>query len=433
MKALIFVFSISLFVCQIVSAQYADITIDSYDINTTVLSNSEAIDVKLICNISVRNNSNAIQFIFSSESSLHSIKHLRDEKWINLPFVFAGKDSITITNPEKFFKDTKYALQFAYSFPTSKLNDTLLALDRGNRWYPMIIDQIVPFKLSCEVSKNYEVISSGDLLEITNFSEKSTYVWESRLPVFKIPLIIYNPAIFKKSTTTLANFYYLSIDSTKALKLLTDIGEAINYYNNILGPFPYKKISLIEIQDFPGINTGSGLLMVGTQSLEAAGNGYDDMLILTIAQQWFGAGVFARFGEKGFLFLSLSLPHYLRLMFIRQNWGEEAFNESLNDPLNRYKKFAGKENDIPIIDVDLPNTKEKGLILYAKGPFVFSKIENELGYGKWLSFLHDLYQNFCGKILTYDEFKDRLKKYDEEGKVLTLLNHLMTEKGIVEK
>ena len=74
-----------------------------------------------------------------------------------------------------------------------------------------------------------------------------------------------------------------------------------------------------------------------------------------------------------------------------------------------YLKLEYKSiNDIPIIDVDLPNTKEKGLILYAKGPFVLSKIEKDLGRKKWLSFLGDLYQTFRGKILTYDEFKKNL-------------------------
>ena len=40
--------------------------------------------------------------------------------------------------------------------------------------------------------------------------------------------------------------------------------------------------------------------------------------------------------------------------------------------------------------------------------------------------------NFSGKILTYAEFKKYLAKYDENGHTLTLLNHLMTEKGLSE-
>lgn len=432
MKSLILVISISLFLCQIIHGQDSNINVNSYKINAKISESSEAIDIKLIFDISVLKNSTQIPFIFSTEANIHSVKYLKDKDWISIPFEFNGKDSLLVTAADEFYKDNKYSLLFDYSFPTGKLNDTLLFLDRGHRWYPLILDQIASFKLTCEVPKSYSVISSGNLLEIKNEGEKSVYVWESHLPVFKLPLIIYNPKIFKKTDNDIVDFYYLSIDSVNALKILDKTRKVVNYYKSTLGVYPYKKLTIIEIPDFPGINTCSGLLMTGTYSLEMIEKGYDDMLILTAAQQWFGAGVFGRFGEKGFFFIALSLPHYLRLMFIREDQGKEAFNKSLMDPLIKYKEFAGKENDIPIIDVDLPNTKEKGLILYAKGPFVLSKIEKDIGHKKWLSFLGDLYQTFHGKILTYDEFKKYLAKYDENGHTLTLLNHLMTEKGISE-
>src|SRR5690606_34147644 len=132
-----------------------------------------------------------------------------------------------------------------------------------------------------------------------------------------------------------------------------------------------------------------------TQSLELIAKGYKDFLILTIAQQWFGAGVFPDFNRKGFFFLSISLPHYLRLMYVRDSDGEETFNNSMLTPMKRYEEFAGSGSDIPVIDVDIPNTKEKSIILYAKGPFILSKIESEMGRDNWKSFLADLYQSFC--------------------------------------
>ena len=128
-----------------------------------------------------------------------------------------------------------------------------------------------------------------------------------------------------------------------------------------------------------GINTGSGLIMIGSQSLEMMKQKYYDGLNLTIAQQWIGAGVFAKYGAPGFWFLALSLPHYLRLMYLQQTKGEESFQESLHKPLAKYKEFSGKENDIPIMDIDSPNSREKSIILYGKGPYVISKIKNAMG------------------------------------------------------
>lgn len=430
MKSLILAFCISLFFFQFIFGQSASLNIVSYNINAKISELSEAVDVKLICNISVKENSSRLQFIFSNESNIRSIKYLKEKDWISIPFEFNGRDSLLLTNADEFYKDNKYSLMFDYSFPTGKLNDTLLFLDRGHRWYPLIMDEIAPFKLTCEVPNTYSVISSGNLMGTKNDGDNTVYVWESSLPVFKLPLIIYNPAIFKKTSSSIADIFCLSMDSSNALKMLNKVSNVINYYGGVLGTYPYKKLTIIEIPDFPGVNICSGLLMTGSRSLEEAKNGYDDIIILSTAEQWLGAGVFAKFGEKGFFFLSLSLPHYLRLMFIRNDRGEEAFNASLADGLTGYKEFAGTENDIPIINVDLPNTREKGIILYAKGPFVLSKIEKSLGNEKWLSFLRGLYQTYRGKILTYDEFKEYLMKYDEDGHTLDLLNRLMIEKGI---
>ena len=120
-------------------------------------------------------------------------------------------------------------------------------------------------------------------------------------------------------------------------------------------------------------------------------------------------------------------------MYLRQTQGEELFVESLQEPLVKYKEFAGKENDIPIIDIDSPNSREKSLILYGKGPFVLNRIEKKMGNEKWLSFLQNLYKSFRGKILTYTEFEKYISKYDETGNILTLLKQLITQKGMPEE
>ncbi|MDP3150234.1 MAG: hypothetical protein Q8N83_14020 [Ignavibacteria bacterium] len=429
MKTLILVFSFNFLLSQILQGQNSNINVVAYDINVKISKSSETVDIVLLCKLSVNNPTGRLQFIFSSDAVLHAVKLLKNKDWINVPFEFTGKDSLLLTTGNSLARDNMYSFKFDYSFPTGLLNDTLLYLDRGHRWYPLIMDQIAPFKLTCEVPKGYSVLSAGDLLEIDSTRDKSVFIWESSLPVFKLPLILFTPGTIKKISDGKIDLYYSSINSANAKMIITKANEIVTYYNNV-GVFPYNKLTMFEIKDFPGVNTCSGLLMIGTQSLEAIAHGDEDIIILTIAQQWFGSGVFARFGEKGFFFLSLSLPHYLRLMFIRQEQGEEVFQKSLLDPLTGYKEFAGTENDIPIIDVDLPNSREKGLILYAKAPFVLSKIEKELGRDKWLLFIRNLYHSFHGKILSFEEFSKSLAKYDANGDVLTLLNKLMTGKGM---
>ena len=117
MKLLILVISISLFHCLIVPGQDLNINVDSYDINAKISESSEAIDIRLTCDFSVVKNTNQLQFTFSNEANINSVKYLRDKDWISIPFEFDGKDSLLVTNPDEFYKNNKYSLSFDYSFP----------------------------------------------------------------------------------------------------------------------------------------------------------------------------------------------------------------------------------------------------------------------------------------------------------------------------
>ena len=56
--------------------------------------------------------------------------------------------------------------------------------------------------------------------------------------------------------------------------------------------------------------------MVGSTYIDQFKKGHYENLHLSIAAQWIAAGVFFKLFGKGFWFLQLSLPHYLRLMYL---------------------------------------------------------------------------------------------------------------------
>ncbi len=434
MKIIKLLFLLSILINHTTLSQTSLININSYDIKTKLSLNSKNIDITVLCKIQKSDSLSEIQFLFSSESKIHSVEYLKEGNWISIQHKFNGKDSLLLLFDNEILPANKYVLKFKYSFPTNILNDSPVIIDRGHRWYPLIIDQIAAFKLFCNVPKGYSVLAAGDLQSVNNNKDSNTFIWESQSAVFKMPLIVFNRHQFKRaefdSLGIGIDFYYLNADSIEVSTIIKEAAKCINYFSKNIGNYLYKKLTLFEVTQWRGINTGSGLIMIGSQSLEMMKQKYYDGLNLTIAQQWIGAGVFAKYGEPGFWFLALSLPHYLRLMYLRQTKGEESFYESLHKPLAKYKEFSGKENDIPIMDIDSPNSREKSIILYGKGPYVISKIQNSMGDEKWLLFLQNIDESFRGKILTYDEFEKQISKYDENGNILTLLKKLVTQKGM---
>ncbi|HOJ18762.1 MAG TPA: hypothetical protein PLT92_09405 [Ignavibacteriaceae bacterium] len=437
MKILILIFVLNIVFTHITLSQNSIVKINSYDIETTLKLNSVSIGVTALCQIQTSDSVSSIQFIFSSESYISSVEYLQEGNWLNIPFDFNGKDSLLLVFDNGALPANIYWLKFKYSFPTDILNDTLIIIDKGHRWYPLIPDQIATFKLICNVPENYNVLAAGNLQSVNYLKDNNTFIWESQSAVFKMPLIVFNSSKYNRakydSLDISVDFYYLNADSIDASTIIKEVVKTINYYAENIGSYSYNKLTLFEVTQWQGINTGSGLIMIGTQSLEMMKRKYYDGLHLTIAQQWIGAGVFAKYGDTGFWFLSLSLPHYLRLMYLQQTQGYESFHESLQDPIAKYNEFAGKENDIPIIDIDSPNSKEKSLILYGKGPFVLNIIKNKMGGDKWLSFLRNLYKSFRGKILLYKEFENYISKYDENGSIVLLLNQLVTQTGMPEE
>jgi hypothetical protein len=437
MKTLFIVFIIYLSFYSASIAQSSIVSIQNYNIDVFLSESEHTINVNLICTITTAENLSSIQFLLNSKTALHSVSCRSHNEWRKLSFTFNGSDSLLLTVDENILRGNYSEIKFEYTFPVEALNDTALILDRGHRWYPLIPDQVFTYTLKCTVPEKYSVLTSGKLQEVNSLNENSIFTWNCDKPVFKLPLIIFNPDIYKKNEITssenIIEFYPLTIDSTATKNILNQADTILSYFNKTIGRYSRDKLIYFEVSDFPGFNVGSGLLTTGTESLKLIAKHYRDALILTIAQQWFGAGVFPEFNQRGFFFFSISLPHYLRLMYLRDSENEAAFNNSLLGPMKRYEEFAGSENDTPIIEVDFPNTKEKSIILYAKGPFVLSKIENEIGRDNWRAFLTDLYQAFCGKIMTYNDFKIFMQKYDKTGRALILFEKLMSEKGMPEK
>jgi len=359
---------------------------------------------------------------------------LNRNEWKPITFDFNGKDSLLLTIGNNLGSDKEREIKFEYSITIEDMNDTLLLLDRGHRWYPLISNQIFTYSLRCEVPYMYQVSSSGNLTSESKINENAIFEFECSKPVFKLPLIIFKKDLYQHieliSEENKIEFYSQKIDTSLITYVLHKTDSTMNYFNRTLGKYARNELTFFEVSDFGGINVGSGLLTVGTQSIKMIEKGYLDMLILTIAQQWFTANVFADFDSQGFFFFTISLPHYLRLMYIRDSEGENAYNHALLKPLERYKEIAGTENDVSLVSVDMPNTREKGLILYAKGPYILSLVEKKMGTKNWELFLKHTYESFSGKIMTLDDFENQLAKYDKNSKTVELLTRLLAEKGM---
>ena len=347
---------------------------------------------------------------------------------------YIGLDSLQITLPTELKSATDLILKFEYNIEIPEWGGSLMMLGRNHHWYPMLLDQIAMVQLKTAAYTTFEVYSAGDLV-----SKKVEGDWEFReyktqIPVFKIPLVISRTGLLQAvSDTTGKTDLFLHTTTSRAgigQAFLKQIAELLAYYEDLLGPYHHHSLTMIEVGGFSGIEIGSALLLIGSGAFDRYEKGDISMLSLVVANQWLGAGVFPRYGSPGFWFLTLSLPHYLRIMNLEDEIGGMALAQELEQLQDVYQPLAGTASEIPILEVDKPDSDVKAKLIYAKGPLVVDKLRAELGDKAWRALLRDLYQQYRGKILSYDSFTTLVSKHDSSGEAVKLLQRLLTTKGL---
>ncbi len=405
----------------------------SYNIKVNLRMSDNRLSVSACIELQKADMIKGFEMLLTSDAEVRSVRSKMNHKWINIPYDFTGKDTLRLTIPPALASSQELTIDFEYTLPVSESED-LMILDRGHRWYPLILDQIARFKLTAEVPCDYVVFSAGNLVEEKTFPEYSQFIWESKIPVFKIPLIVTKTGIYKETVKEIDGkkiyLYSSTIDEKTGKKIVSEACRIFKFFSGFIGEYPHNRLTLIEIPGLKGINIATALLMLGSTSIDEFKKGYYRGLHFSIAAQWFAAGVFFKFFGKGFWFLEVSLPHYLRLMYLEQTGGRDAFDKGLQRGLDAYKKIAGTDKDVPIIEVDFPNTREKGMVIYGKGPWVLDRVRNLIGDENWEKFLKDIYKDFRGGILTYDEFKKHLSKYDKDGSCIIRLERWLTETNV---
>ncbi|MCK4358154.1 MAG: hypothetical protein KAW92_05320 [Candidatus Cloacimonetes bacterium] len=407
------------------------IEIEAYDIKVNLdLNNLLNLNAKL--EILKKDSIDKFELLLSSEAKIESIKSKIKNDWIDISYT-RNKDTLVLTIPSEIVSNRELIIEFNYTFPTGEIKDVLY-FDRGHRWYPLIIDQIARFKLTAEVPFEYEVFSVGDLISRKKLNEYSQFIWESKIPVFKLPIIIAKTGYYQKTykECNSKEIYFYSLIKNKEIieEILSEACNTMKFFNEHIGEYHHNQLTIIEFPEFQGTNIATSLLIIGSQLFDFFKKGYYENLHFSIACQWIAAGTFNKLFGKGFWFLQISLPHYLRLMYLRQTKEEDAYIKALQKGLVAYKEIANSDKDVPLIDIDFPDSPEKGKIIYGKGPYIIDQVCIQIGEKNWEKLIKDIYKDFKGRIFNYNDFISYLSKYDEDGTCVPKFEKMLSERGI---
>ena len=406
------------------------IDITDYDINIGFLSPREIV-ISAIVSCTTKEDASQMEFLLNPTVGIHSILIKNNDEWSELSYD-REDDTVRLSIPDSLVS-TDRVLRFDYLYPLEQPMGKFFYLDRGYRWYPLIIDDVAKVRIAATVLPGYSMFSCGDLVDVTQKGTRSTYVWETKIPVFKIPLVLFTTNIYTEISTPCndneISFYVVNENPETDPMILGEACAMFGYCESMVGDYPHKKLTFIETDIFQGMSfIASGLVLISSDFMEQFRQRHTQGLHLPIAMQWFGSGVFATFQDDGFWFFSLSLSHYLRLMAVQRFEGNDSFSRGMTRPYDMYLVYAETEDDVPVLEVDMLDAPAKGYAITGKGPKIFDNLRKEMGEEQWHSFLRDLYEKFLGKTMTYDDFIDVLSQY-ADPKLVKEFGNMTHSKG----
>jgi aminopeptidase N len=254
------------------------------------------------------------------------------------------------------------------------------------RWYPGTgeLDFRSPVRLTARVPAGYTLISVGRLKSSRTEGDWAHFHWETDRAASMISLAA------RKYTATGPRFsgeggqgvpvtvYTYPEHQERAEEFSTEAAGIIRYFERIIGPYPYEKLGVVEIPDFPGgYGTTSFVMLIDQSIIEPKLD--REFLAHEIAHQWWGNSVFPQ--GLGAAWLTEAFSNYCAWLYTSSRAGNpRVLQKRVALGSRAYFAAASRMGDQPIRETDPYQpigAMEK--IIYEKGAVVLHMLRAEVG------------------------------------------------------
>jgi hypothetical protein len=197
--------------------------------------------------------------------------------------------------------------------------------------------------------------------------------------------------------------------NARSQEQLTELAFAmIDHMEKFLGPFPVTEFNIVQVNDLGWGQAPLGMMLITNEAFDRAlppeighfyTQGVNERFAHEIAHQWWGHALRWPNGEE--TWLSESFAEYSAGLMIKRSQGKGVF-----DNLKATWKLRAKEatrvapiamaNRISRKDPQTGFEQRFGL-LYAKGPWLLTRLHEEIGDEKFLTFLKSYQKTLHGK------------------------------------
>ncbi len=297
---------------------------------------------------------------------------------------------------------------------TGIISEDGIYLDAGSGWYLVEDGGLATYEMEVMVEKPFVIVAQGDLVKRA-YKEAGGQIeishWKSEVPQDGFTLIGNRFVINKKQVGDVTiSTYFFDEDAQLANEYLDATEKYLDFYQNLLGKFPYNRFDIVE--NF--FQTGYGMpgyTLLGSAVIKMHYTG-EFAIGHELMHNWWGNYVFFDADNGNWCeALTTYLTNYYWLEASEQmekalEWRKHAsIKYSITVPLEKaypLKDFRGKENEID------------GAIGYEKGAMFFHMIRRALGDEIFFSSLRNIIETKGGEFADWNDFKEAFKNKSRE-------------------
>ncbi|MCZ4303280.1 M1 family aminopeptidase [Zoogloeaceae bacterium G21618-S1] len=293
-----------------------------------------------------------------------------------------------------------------HGMPRAALDTDGVFLDGASGWYPRFGDQPMRFSLTVDAPAAWSVISQG--------RRDSATRWTATTPQDDIYLLAgpYQRHAAPHGAVEL-EVYLRSDDPALAGRYLGVMGQYLDLYSALIGPYPYPKFAVVENRWQTGYGMPSFTLL-GAQVMRLPFILHSS-LPHEILHNWWGNGVWvdARGGNW-----SEGLTAYLADHLVQEARGQGA--EYRRKLLERYAAFAAEGRDLPLRDFVSRHSDASQAVGYGKTLMLFHMLRRHMGDARFVAALRTLWQQHQFTAASFDTVRQVFADTAPAGRVTDL-------------
>lgn len=266
---------------------------------------------------------------------------------------------------------------------------------------------IANYKVKLTIPKDIVVASTGEIKEEKNYGDSKKLVIEAKKvrdfamvlsPKFKV-------AEKEIDGIKVKSYYFTEEYGNKALKFA---GDAIKFYNDYIGRYPYKQYSVVQTDFYMGGMEYPNLVMI-SKDLYTKANLFNLEYVIaheTAHQWWYGVVGNNQIRES---WLDEGLTEYSTILYIERYYGKATAEEVYRLVIEgEFNKFLKTNSDISFAKTlaDFKEWKEYTNIAYNKGAMVFHNLRRLIGEEEFKKVLQTFYETYKYKIATTQNLID---------------------------